>query len=373
MLIANAEPRPTTAADTYLLPIDLDLDPMERLFLYNFEGDAEYSGLELQHFDDPVKGQGWAALMWRRDEKIDFYINPGVTLDREACEVGGGVGEWITQAFDCRVEWAAGGVDAQVDFALKDGRAVHMIVREHLRHVRPPMSILAPMGTSIRVPRYLPIFWLRDIDLLRVSGTDVTLRLGERAYPPSRIPVPVPHALGFVYFVRHCRHPYMLMLNRQSGAPRMPVSIARDSLTTRNNQVLDLRQDGQGWALVSLSRTDGPQHCAIRFSPPLPDVRHLAEIRRFAGRFTIDVDETPGVLAGEVIAERAGDQVTLRLQPTEPWRPTGSFLQRMTLRFFPAVFRTWPLTYRWTARIDLRTQDAGVGFSSGWERIDPAH
>jgi hypothetical protein len=56
-------------------PIDLDFDPMESLALLNFEGNSEYEGLELQLFDDELKGRGAAAIMWRCDKKGDFKFH----------------------------------------------------------------------------------------------------------------------------------------------------------------------------------------------------------------------------------------------------------------------------------------------------------
>ncbi len=55
----------TPASGRFYSPLDLVFDPMERLALLDFENDPDYKCLELQLFDDDVKGHGAAALMYR--------------------------------------------------------------------------------------------------------------------------------------------------------------------------------------------------------------------------------------------------------------------------------------------------------------------
>ncbi|GAB4435858.1 MAG: hypothetical protein Kow00120_02840 [Anaerolineae bacterium] len=361
----------TPESDAFVSPIRLEIDAMERMFLYNFEGDDEYNGLELQLFDHPSKGQGAAALMWRTDETVDFYMTPGLRLDRDKVEVGAGVGEWITQDFDYRCEITPRGLDCAVALTLKDGRPVRLVVRENRRRPGKALNILAPMGTGIRAPRFFPFFWLIGIDLVRVSGTEARLQIGETTYPPIRLPVPMPHSGAFAYFVRCCADPLLVLVNRAYAGPLRAVTPDTATGFAHEGMTYDLTLRDGHYEIARASVRNAAHEASIRFAPPLPDLLDLKDGAATRGRFALGVDAVTDIVRGAYEVQRAGQEVRVRLYPTENWKPRGTIRQRLTLWFFPPVFRTWPKTYEWSAKLDLSGADGSVMMSSGWRRTGP--
>ncbi len=356
-----------TPSNAFVSPVRLEPDPMERLFLYNFEGDDVYNGLELQLFDHPAKGRGAAALMWRKDGKVDFYMTPGLRLDRDKVEVGAGVDEWLFQDFDYRLEGTPQGVDCAVSLTLKDGRPVRLVVREHRPPGR-PLTILAPMGTDIRNPHFFPFFWLMDIDLVRVSGTEARLQIGETTYPPLRLPVPVPHSRAFVYFVRFCADPLLVLVNRRYEGPLLAVTPDRATGFQHEGMACDLAFREGRYEMARASLREGVHEVSLRFSPPLPALLDLKDGAAVEGEFALGVDDRTAVLRGAYAVRRLGPEVQVGLHPTSNWRPHGTLLQRLTLWLFPSVFRTWPKTYAWSASLDLSEGPGKVTMSSRWRR-----
>ncbi|MBN1656809.1 MAG: hypothetical protein JXA93_00330 [Anaerolineae bacterium] len=348
-------------------PISLVHDPMESLFLANFGDDYDYHGLELQIFDHSEKGRGAALLMWHRDGPVDFYMTPGVRLQRERVEVGGGVGEWRTQDFPYRLAFTEHGVEAHVEIVLHDGRNVFLHVREHKRRAGKGLTMLAPAGESIERPRFLPVFRLHQIDLVRRAGTEVVFTLGGEERKPLRLPIPMPYSGRRVYFMRACPDPLIGLVNPAHDGPLAAMYPEAAGEFEQGGMVYLLAERG-GHLEIARAVVRTPRHeLWMELSPPLPDMAALRDGAAIAGRFGIGVDADAGIVRGVYQVRRQGDRVHAEMAPTEKWKPRGSLLARLTFRFFPPVFRTWPRTYHWQAEIDLAGEE-GAWMTSGWTR-----
>ncbi|MDR5659887.1 hypothetical protein RH915_10340 [Serpentinicella sp. ANB-PHB4] len=76
----------------YLInPFKIDVDPMERLLLINFEKDPDtiYVAFEPQVFDDTPHGKGHLIIGWRQDGKVDIFHQPSLKLNPEDYDIVG--------------------------------------------------------------------------------------------------------------------------------------------------------------------------------------------------------------------------------------------------------------------------------------------
>ena len=66
-------------------PFTLNISPMKRLFLINFEKDPDetYIGFEPQWFEDASYGTGLRIIAWRKDGYIDVYQQPSLTVEEK--------------------------------------------------------------------------------------------------------------------------------------------------------------------------------------------------------------------------------------------------------------------------------------------------
>ncbi len=356
-------------AGRFYSPFDIVFDPMESLAIFDFEGDPEYTSLEVQRFDDRVKGTGAAALMWRLDGKVDFYMPPGLSLSREATNVGKGVGEWITQDFDCQFAITPRGIDAHTALTLKDGRPLTFRTSESRRRVTRPITMLAPLGTDIEHPTFLPIFRMHEIDLLQRAHAEIDWRLGDTTCSPIKLPMPMPFNGKMVYFVRYCPDPMIGLLNSSfhgTLAALEPV----DSPTVKHRHMTYHLANNRGYLEMHRVSARNPKHeLYLDLTPALPEIGSLRDGTNVDGRFGVGVDDVEGIVRGAYQVRREGSQVQVTLQPTENWSPQGGPLVKITFLFFPPVFRTWVKTFRWMATITLKPDEAPT-MSSHWTRIE---
>ena len=108
----------------------------------------------------------------------------------------------------------------------------------------------------------------------------------------------------------------------------------------------------------------------VTFSPALPDIACLGDGVELQRRCGVGEDDAPDVVTGAYEIHRQGDQVHLAVQPTENWSPCGGLLVKLTLMFFPSIFRTWVKTYRWSATITLGEDGRAGAMCSSWIRTE---
>src|SRR5215210_2333534 len=173
-----------------LCPFSLSLSPIARLLNFELSADPVYDGLELQWFDDDVHGRGLLAFLSRRgDRRVDYYLERGLRLDPSGYEIGGGTGSWTETGFlVARLEIADDGVDAEVRFTDVDGRSIDVRVDDRDGRRRRRAQLLAPVSAGIDRPKALLLVWLSGFDLVHVTSTRPTIRIGGRDVSTGRLP-----------------------------------------------------------------------------------------------------------------------------------------------------------------------------------------
>jgi len=325
---------------SFFSPFDITVDPMEALFLNIFADGVDYDGLELQLFDDEEKGRGLAVLMYRTDGKLDFYMTPGLHLNHERAEVGAGVGDWITKEFSSKLLRTTRGVEAEVSLTLKDGRPLYMFVKEQRAKRGHGLTILAPLGSAIEQPIFFPAFLMFDIDLVRQRNTEVEFRIGGTTYPPIKLPMPMPYNRARVYFMRYCMDPLIGLINQVVDGPLPKLNPGNATSCEYEHMQYELLHNAGHVEICKVSALAKERELYLAFDPPLPDLACLAEGIQVNGRFELGVDEIADIVVGHYGVSHQNTKIDLVMQPTEDWRPRGSLLERLTLRFFPPVFRT---------------------------------
>jgi len=341
---------------------------MRSLVLLNLEDNPEFEGLELQLFDDEVKGKGAAAIMWHTDKRGDFYVTPGVTLDIDKIEVSGGVGEIITQDFHYKLDINSYGVDAHVSLTLKDGRPVDFWLSEKRPKVRKPLTILAPVGGVTSNPGYFPVFHLQDIDLVQRQDSNYSFKIADNNYHPPKIPVPMPYSGKLVYFLRYCSDPVMGLLNMQYDGELTALKPEHNVIFKHRNTSYIFKNREGYFEIQKVSVVDNEHNLYITFSPTIPDIVNLKDGVSIRGRFDIGVDDTSDLIQGVYQIRREEKSISMEMYPDRNWKPRGSLLQRLTLFCFPPEFRTWIKTYHWKATIQEEANHGRVTMKSGWQR-----
>lgn len=338
-----------------LCPFDLQVWDVDRMLNFEITDDPHYEGLELQVFDDPVHGRGMIVLLKRRhDGRFDVYRQPGLALDPAYVQVGGELGEWRQASIE-PARFAIGRCGIDVDVRLSDlaGREIRVRIDDRDGRRRHPGTLLAPVGSTIEHPVWLPLFLMGGCDLVRRTGPAFDLRIGGRRVTTGRLPGGWLHRRRLV---KYTAAPTAVVLNPAGDGPVDAV----DPRTPGN-----VRFDGMSNRIESLqARTAG--HCAgLVLEPALPDIARLRPGALATGAWRLAIDDNPAVVGGTWTVERRQDHVDVVLDVTRGWTPRGlPPLMAAVTRVAP-VFRIWPTTYRWSATITLGDPPL---LSSRWER-----
>jgi len=336
-------------------PFELTVERVARMLNAEFVDHPVYAGFELQWFDDAVHGTGMLAFLQRRDDqRVDYYVQPDLELDRTGYDIGGGIGRWVPTTFEvARLEVDADGVDAEVGFVDADGRTIEIRVDDRAAGRRHAADLLAPVGASIGDPSSLLLVFMHGFDLLRRGGPDPLVRIDGRQVAIGRLP-------GAFLHRRHLiKAAAPLSVATVCPATSGPLR-AVDPAAPGGVQI-DPRRGIRG-----VSAGNGEANATLQLAPAFPELGELPGGEEMTGRWRVVIDEAP-VTGGTWHAVRHAGRVDLSLEVTRAWRPAPGLplLMRIVTRVIP-VFRRWPTTYRWRAEITL---DDPPRIASRWERI----
>ncbi|GAB2473874.1 hypothetical protein [Xylanimonas ulmi] len=330
-------------------PTLLRADAFAAMLNFEIADHPVYDGIELQWFDDDVHGTGMLVFLGRSDTHlIDYYVQPGLRLDRAGYQIGAGMGAWIETEFaDAFLEIADDGVRASARFTDVDGRAIEVLVDDRNGRRRRRAGLLAPVSSAIKDPKSLFIVWLPSFDLVRTSGRPPVLRVDGADVTVGKLPGERLHGRHLIKY----------------AAPIVTIEVLPDA---RPGALPPFSSPREG----VVETTAAGATARLAFDPPLPDLAALPDGDRQDGSWSITASGQR-LTGGRWFAGRDGDHVQAGLDVTEQWRPRGlPLLMRLVTTVVP-LFRRWPTTYRWRASLDLR-EPAASEATDGWTRIGDA-
>lgn len=369
------QPSPTSlyqpdAPRHFIAPFNLQSDRIQRLLLINFERDPdrEYIGFEPQLFDNANKGQGLLVIGWRRDGRLDVYHQPSLRLTHaDYAMVAKGAADLIPCDFGPNhFEITARGIDLDLRFSDKFGRAVVLRIVE--RHPRPrqPFGLLAPFPSSTEKPPNLPLPLLYDFYFVRRAHTEIDVSIDGRQHALDRLPAPIDWS--WVYFVRYAADPLILNWNTNYEGPLTPHFVTGKGSLEADGLIYELVENAGRHEIVAMRPSEAHHDVRFTFDPPFPDLAALREGAARRGRFRIDMEAALGDVSDDYVVERHGAQVQMRLHPSGGWRPG---VRRWSIRIIfllVSLFRKWPQWYRWQATLDLSQPDA-PHLQARWEKF----
>jgi len=343
---------------TIIFPLNIGIDPMERLLVADFSGDPEFSALEPQVFNDPVNGKGIRVLRYRHDNLVDVYWQPGVHTDRNTITIGAGIGDFAETIIEpARFECTDRGVDLHVAFTDLKGRRVELKIQEK-SHDAGRMPLLAPVGSNIDKPLRLFLVYMLDFDFVQRKGTVIHAKIGDRMLTPATFPLL--RNFHRVWLARYASRMIIGTFNPPMTRPSV-FDLAVPGSASVDGMNVSVDEDGT----ITWVRAGGQGNGAeVGFLPGFPNLADLADGAGKTGRWTYRIAGAV-ITGGSYSLERQGDRVFLEVDCTEHWRPSGipfGFRIFMSLARF---FHTWPATYRWKGIVTLGKEPA---LSGAWER-----
>ncbi|TVQ18665.1 MAG: hypothetical protein EA382_17490 [Spirochaetaceae bacterium] len=354
-----------------IVPFRIDVDPMERLLLVNFERDPDdtYVGMEPQVFDDAIHGSGHLVIGWRQDGRVDVYHQPGLKLSPGRYDITGkGLAHMVERQFAAATyEVDDSGVQAHYEFTDIHGRAVVIRISERNPRRRKPFGLLAPMGAVAEAPSALPLVLLHEFYFVRKKRTAIEISFDGAQHRPDELPVPMDFTR--MLFTRYSPRPLIATLNPAYDGLLEPLQVRPGQAQTRSGEHSIALEWTTGVPAISRVTRRHPRYpVELRFDRPFPDIGTLADNTHVTGGFDIAGHPSTGRIVGAYTVEKTNGQAKVVMIPTPGWKPCPTKLSLRFLYTVARVFSHWPTTYRWTAIIQERDHGARW-MRSEWCRI----
>jgi hypothetical protein len=350
-------------------PFLIDIDPMERLLLVNFEKDSDsvYVGFEPQVFDDDVNGTGHLVIGWRVDGRVDVYHQPGLKLNPDKYNIAGkGIAHMVEREMpDAYFEVNDFGAQAFYRFDDIHERAVHIKISESNPRKRKPFGLLAPMGHAAENPSSLPFFLMNDFYFVRKKHTEIALTINGKVHQTD--PFPIPLDWTRMTFMRYSSNPLIANINPAFEGELTQFTVQQGWNTIAEDTELEISMEGGKPLIKSLKRKHHEHIVTLSFEPGFPDINSLETNSKTQGSFKIMGHPSTGYIQGEYTIEKVNSETRIILIPSKGWKPKPD---RLSLRFLYRVvkiFRQWPASYQWTASI-LEGENQELIMQSSWKR-----
>ncbi|TVR76717.1 MAG: hypothetical protein EA412_12760 [Chitinophagaceae bacterium] len=357
---------------THILnPFSIDIDPMSKLLLVNFEKDPDsvYIGFEPQVFDDTIHGKGHLVIGWRIDGKVDVYHEPSLKLNPKGYDI---VGKGLANMVESNMQKAFfevknEGVQAHYIFNDINGREVQIKIFERNPKKRKPFGLLAPMGDAAENPSALPLVLLYDFYFVRKKHTDIEVTIDNVRHEIDMLPLPLD--MTKMYFTRYSPKPLIARVNPSFNGVVNSIEVATGATTLSTaDYEFGIVWENEKAFIQRISRKNDVHPVNITFDNPFPNILTLENDTAISGRFTIEAHVSTGQIIGEYKLEKANKNIQLTMIPTKGWKPRPSKLSLRFLYAVASIFKKWPSTYLWTANIRYEKED-NYTMASDWKRL----
>ena len=352
-------------------PFSIDIDPMERLLLVNIENDPDtlYIGFEPQVFDDSINGTGHLTIAWRVDGKVDVYHQPGLTLDPDKYSIAGkGLANMIERDLkDGFFHVNQSGVQAQFEFLDLYGRMIGLKINENHTKKRKPFGLLAPMGDAAENPHAMPLVLLQDFYFVRQKHSDIEVLVDGRLHNVDNLPVFIDRTK--MTFIRYSTKPIIATLNSEFSGVIQGVSIEKNQdVIASDDYEINIEWRADKAYIKSIKRNNQIHPVILHFNDAFPNIADLENNSIIKGAFTIESHPSTGKIKGVYRVEKNEDLITISMNPSRGWYPVKN---KLSLRFMyrvAKIFRKWPTTYEWNAKVSWTSSDYYM--ESHWKRIN---
>ncbi len=352
------------------IPFTMDIDPMERLLLVNFENDPDtlYIGFEPQVFDDPVNGQGHLVIGWRKDGRVDLYHEAGLTLNPAKYDIAGkGLANMIEREMShASFEIDDRGVQARYQFLDVHDRLVHIRISEKHPRKRKPFGLLAPMGAAAENPSAMPLVLLHDFYFVRKNRSEIAVTINERVHQVDNLPIPMDFKR--MTFIRYSPEPLIATFNRAFSGLMPSTELPKGAQRLQNNNqdiLIEWKQEKAFIKQIIFSNDIHP--VTLRFDKPFPLPDFLDKGFSQKGSFIIRAHPSTGRIAGRYSVDQVDEQIRIVMIPDKGWKPRPNKLSLRFLYTVARVFKHWPRTYEWTAIVEKDGEHFRM--NSDWRRI----
>ena len=333
----------TVESDKFYIPFDINIKPMEKLMLIDFDGDTEYKSFELQLYNDD-RGKGATVILYGKDDENDVYYTDSLFADRLLFK--GGL--YKNKEMEYALNISEQGLNSFVKMQDKSGRKIDIKIIEKKRKNK-LSSMLAPVGEMIKTFPFFPFFYMHGFNFIQISGTEIKVAIDDIKYKPKKIPGLVNG--NFVYMARYATRPVIAQINTEYDGPLAFINLSGEDSFKLDDMNYHFVENNGHKELKKMTCSSYNRSVGITFSPPMPDIVSLKENVEINGKFSMESDNITGIVAGEYQITTSNGKIQITLQPIEAYSPMPGTV--------------WVKAYEWNAEI-MVDNDKSVNIKSKW-------
>ena len=367
MHAVNKDIYSTASKGAIFSPFRFNIDPMEHLILVNFEKDPDefYKILEFQQACDKNGNKRFLAIAYRNEDAADIYYQAGFPFGSQD-SVLNNVSFFERSMENSKFEVKPDFIEVYFVFEDKTGREIKVTVKETKRQSKHPFFLLAPVGANSKKPMSLPVYSLYEMSFTRQKFTDIVIEIDKVKHKPDTFPMPVDWSKN--YFTRYSADTFNVDWNKNFSGPLSPLFPESNSKIDDMGTTYDIEEKHGHFEIKRMSTKNRNHMIAIKFEPAIPDIVCLRQETIIDGNFSITTDNSKGIICGDYLIRRYGNDINFEIKPTGGWEPNESRLMLKFLFFVVKIFREWPKSYAWNAQIRLNDTGQPI-MQSGWRRI----
>jgi hypothetical protein len=196
--------------------------------------------------------------------------------------------------------------------------------------------------------------------------TDIDIDINKVKHKPDTFPLPIDGSKN--YFTRYAADTFNVDWNKNFHGQLLPLIPGENNIINDHGVVYELMTNDGHYEIKNISASNSKHYLNIDFFPYIPDIACLIDNINLNGKFMITIDKSTGSIRGEFNLKRQGNEIELKLQPNKGWQPNENRFILKLLFLVVKVFKSWPKSYVWNAKIKLDEINHPV-MKSSWERV----
>lgn len=308
---------------TFLNPFTINTDNwgagnIERLMLIEFKPLFAYNTIELQIIKKDGKTGALVILYYADSTQADIYYTPELVLSKKMYSKVLNKTVLTKTNFEYHFTEEQGKLNCGIKLTDRFGNKIIMNVAEKLGEMK-PVGLLAPIGGEAENPEFMTIVFMKHFKFLSQNEKDISFQINKQNAALVKLPVKVNAVKG--YQTKYSMEPVSVNWNINFDGEIIPLTTNQSNLfIDKDIEIETINNNGH----IEISRFSGIQKnhkVNFRFSPAVPDLQQLKNATTIEGRFSMSVDETTGIMAGEYFIQKQNEKTVLSIQPTEGYSP----------------------------------------------------
>lgn len=347
-------------------PFDLSIDGMKKLILINFVKDPDelYNTFELQESTDR-NGVSRLLVIAYGNNFADIYHQPFFPFASQKSILNN------TALFEKTMESAKFVIKDDIleiyfNFQDKKGREINVSLKEIGLNRKKPFFLLAPIGANSKNPDSFPIYSLYNMSFAKQKYTDIRIEINNKIHRPDTFILPFEWSK--CYFTRYSADVFNVDWNKNQMGILSKIAFDDKGIISDKGVTYELINNEGHPEIKAISAGNSEHKVKIEFIPAIPDITCLSEGTSVNGEFSITTDNSSGSIQGIYYVKKSGIETDIEINPSKGWYPNQKRLILNTLFFVVSIFKKWPKSYIWKAKIWDQPLDRLI-MNSYWKRV----